>query len=168
MLLNDYEIIYLIRSENDEIALKHLITKYEKMIYKIIHQSGVEKKYHEDFYQEAIILLAHIVQTFDEYKDKSFTRFFELVLKRRFQRLKQKNDKFILIEFLGQTLSRDYRVNHENGLILNEKSSTLSSIEKVCYKLYFIKHLKPKEIARVLEMDIKKVYNLIYALKRIK
>ena len=60
-----------------------------KLNLKMIHLFNVEPKDQDDFYQEAIILLVDTVYTFNEQKNKTFTRYFELVLKRRFIRLKQ-------------------------------------------------------------------------------
>ena len=165
MILNDYELVYLIQNEQDEIAFKYLISKYHKFIYKKIHQMFVSTQHYDDFYQEAILTLFKAVDTFDENKNKTFMRYYELILTRRLIRLKDSVKPYILFEPLTEVLQGSYDFTPPRNFIINEDAKNLNEDLILCYKLYYLKQLKPSQIAEVLNLDIKKVYNMIYSLK---
>jgi RNA polymerase sporulation-specific sigma factor len=96
--MNDYELVYLFKTQKDSIAFDFLFQKYRKFIWKNIHMLNIDQKEHDDFFQEGILMLHKAVQTFDESKNKTFTRYFELILKRHYYQLIHKLPKYLLYE----------------------------------------------------------------------
>jgi RNA polymerase sporulation-specific sigma factor len=50
--MNDYELIDLIRYENDHVALDFMFYKYQKLIWKNVHLLNIPSKDYDDFFQE--------------------------------------------------------------------------------------------------------------------
>ena len=46
-LMNDYELIYLIQNERDDIAMSFMFKKYHKFIWKQVHLLNVDPKEHD-------------------------------------------------------------------------------------------------------------------------
>ena len=63
--MNDYEIIYMIKYNNDDDAFTFMLKKYEKFIWKKIHSMYVYDEEKIDFFQESMILLNKAIRTFD-------------------------------------------------------------------------------------------------------
>jgi RNA polymerase sporulation-specific sigma factor len=72
-IMNDYELVYLIRTQKDSIAFDFLFQKYKKFIWKYIHFMHIEYKEQDDFFQEGILTLYKAVETFDESRNKTFS-----------------------------------------------------------------------------------------------
>ncbi|MFA6800579.1 MAG: sigma-70 family RNA polymerase sigma factor [Acholeplasmataceae bacterium] len=157
---NDYELLYLIRGENDQIAFEYLFNKYERLIWKNIHLLNIENIEREDFIQEGILMLYKAIQTFDEFKNKTFTRYFELILKRHFYHMKKKIPKFVYNEYI---------LNQQQSYYLEEDHSKFlegcSLFEQEVFELYFIENKSAKYIQETTQCSLKQVYNAIYRLK---
>ena len=82
--MNDYELVYLIRFEQCQVALDFLYMKYSRFIWKQIHVLHVNHYEQDDFHQEGLLMLHKAVTTFNEAKNKTFMRYFDLILKRHF------------------------------------------------------------------------------------
>lgn len=156
---NDYELIYMIQSEACEYALKIMFSKYELLIWKYIHMYNVCECDRDDYMQEAKILMYNIINRFDESKGKTFTRFYELVLKRRFFALLRKKPKYELRDDFSQFGAE---VNFDADLIIPE---TLTELEKHVFQRYFIENQRINIIAENNELNPKQVYNAIYRIK---
>lgn len=157
---NDYELIYLIRGENDHIALQYLFDKYERFIWKIIHLLNVTSYDHDDFIQEGTLIFYKAIQSFNEEKNKSFTRYFELILKRHFYQLLNKSPKYVYDEYVIQQQTSYYiEENYDDFL------STCSKIEKDVFDCYFIEQKSIQTIANQLKCSKKQIYNTIFRLK---
>lgn len=91
--MNDYELIYLVQNHRDGIALEYLFKKYKLLIWKYIHMYDVPYYERDDFLQEGYLMLNKAINLFDESKNKTFTRYFELILKRKFWALLKKAAK---------------------------------------------------------------------------
>lgn len=83
---NDYELLYLIRQNND-VALRLLYEKYERMLWSIVHAQtksyphlGMEK---EDFLQHAAICFFQSIENFREDRCASFSTFIYLCVERK-------------------------------------------------------------------------------------
>ncbi|VEU80186.1 sigma factor [Haploplasma axanthum] len=155
---NDYELIYLIQSEKCEAALKWMFKKYELLIKKYIYMYGVKKIYYDDFYQEALILMYKIINNFDESKGKTFTRFYELVLKRRIIRLINELPKYDLYENV------DYYQDETSNNIEIE-TNNLTEFEEKIYQSYFVENQKISYIAVNEDKSTKQIYNAIYRIR---
>lgn len=160
LVMNDYELIYLIQSNHCHIALEFLYHKYCKLIWKNVHLLGVEDKEHEDFYQEGCLMLIKAVNTFNEAKNKSFTRYFEMILKRQLYQLVRRLPAY--------ELSEDACLYQGSHIDIYDEPIRLkfeSKLEVLVHQKHFIESQKIKDIATDLDLNIKTIYNAIYRIK---
>lgn len=159
VVMNDYELLYLIQCNQCEIALEFMYQKYQKMIWKQIHCLHLEEKEYDDFHQEGLLILFKAIKSFDERYNKSFTRYFELILKRQFYSLLKSLPRYQLYEttdFIKETV------------LMEEEAQYLSFdsvIEAEVHHYYFIEQYSVKEIERVTSYRSKQIYNAIYRIK---
>jgi RNA polymerase sporulation-specific sigma factor len=157
--MNDYELVYLIRTEQDEIALSFMFKKYHKFIWKHIHLLNIQEKEHDDFHQEGLQMLYKAIWTFDEKHGKSFTKYFELILKRQFYQCIKKIPTYILYE-------DSYFCDHATYIEEEKIELSLSSeLEQTIYTCYFEKRMSIKEIAETQKLSKKQIYNSIFRIK---
>lgn len=157
---NDYELIDLIREGNDD-ALEIMFKKYEPLIRSRIQNFNIKPMMVDDFYQEGRMALDKAINTYDMSSPKTFNKFFDMVLQRRFISLLRKNKKY----FENTVYIDDINPN----LLQEEKKLDYDSIEVDDYdftelekKVYYLKHekgCKPRTIAQILGINVKKVYN---------
>lgn len=164
--INDYELLYLIGEQNEK-ARDLMYQKYSFLIRKTISVMNVPPFYQDEFFQEGLMLLMNVITTFDNSYNKTFCRFFELCLKRKFYRLFKDymiySSKIVRIEDV-EDLSLPFM--EEDSVVYQIKPRFDSNIEAKLYFDVVIGNLAPKEFARINGVDIKKVYNLIYKLKK--
>jgi RNA polymerase sporulation-specific sigma factor len=160
--MNDYEIIYLIKHQRDEDALAFMLKKYEKFIWKNIHAMYVTEDEKHDFFQESLILLNKAIQTFDESYNKTFTRYFELILKRRLFALKKESQMYVVREssFFYQLESPETKKEPDQPIFKNHQ-------QQMVYFYYFESHRAIEYISNTLNLSKKQVYNIIYQIKKI-
>lgn len=157
---NDYELLYLIQGENDQIALNYMFNKYEGFIWKQIHLLHVNQSEHEDFMQEGRMMFIKAINTFHERFNKTFTRYFELILKRHFYRLNKKVPKYVFDEYVINTYQYGYiEEDYDDFLTL------CSSFEQRVFRYYFLENKTVKYIESVEKCSVKQIYNAIYRLK---
>lgn len=172
---NDYELLYLI-SEGSEEAEEIIYMKYSPLIKKRVNAFRIQSRYRDDFYQEGLMCLNEAIKSFDDHYNKSFNKFFDMILQRRFIALLKKDQDY----FYGVTLVEDYnhlidRLEEERKI---EYESTFLRIEdykeeldincdnlKDKIKILMDKNIKARDIALLLSCDVKKVYNEVYLLK---
>lgn len=154
---NDYELIYLIQSEFCEPALKIMFKKYELLIYKYLHLYNVPKEDYDDYIQEAKILMYEAISKFDESKNKTFTRFYELILKRKIIKLNKKLPRYEIID--------DFSRYKDENLFIEIEISNLTNLETVVFQKYFIQNQKISYIAETEKKSIKQIYNAIYRIR---
>lgn len=159
--MNDYELVYLIKTQKDSIAFDFLFQKYQKFIWKIIHLIHIDQKEQDDFFQEGILTLYKAAQTFDESKNKTFTRYFELILKRHFYQLIYKLPKYLLYEDSNFMECFSYHETYDK----EDFMENCSDFEKEIFQLYFIEKQAVKRISNELSCEHKKVYNAIFRIK---
>lgn len=157
---NDYELIYLYKETNNEEALIKLINKYKPLIWKNIYKFYVPLSDQSDFYQEALITLVHALNTFDPIYNKTFTRYFELILYRRFIALKKASPKYILAP-KPELLFRE----EPPSLFIFFDLKSLSDFEKKVWDLYYNERKIIKSIAEILNTNEKSIKNAIYRIK---
>lgn len=159
-MINDYELIYNYRNTKSEIFLQQIIDKYRPLIWKNIYKFYIESKDHDDFYQESLITLMDCLNRFDESKQKTFTKYFELILFRRFIYLKDKSPKYVLYEkpdFFEDSYTPDFD-RLEEGVYL-------TLLEKQVCNLYFYDHQTVESISQLLKKNVKSIKNTIYRIK---
>ncbi|MCI6001640.1 MAG: sigma-70 family RNA polymerase sigma factor [Tenericutes bacterium] len=190
---NDNELLYLI-SEHSEEAMDMLYNKYKYVINKIVNKymkftyinnKGVDKN---DLSQEAMIAFENAIKSYNDTNEASFYTFATICidrgLKTYLKRLDHDKNKI-----LNESISFNFQTDNENdndllNYIIDEKYNPENSIlhfENASELDYQIKdkltHLESRiyelrtggmntdEIAIILELDPKIVYN---ALQRIK
>lgn len=160
LVMNDYELIYLIQSNHCHIALEYIYQKYCKLIWKNVHLLHIDEKEHSDFYQEGCLMLIKAINTFNESKNKSFTRYFELILKRQLYQLVKRLPVYELSEdtCLYQGVYHD---TYEETIDIHFGSN----LEAQVHQKHFIECMKIKDIAAELDLNIKTIYNAIYRIK---
>ncbi len=159
-MINDYELIYLIQYQKCQTALDFLYKKYDRFIWKQVHLLNISHDEHDDFHQEGILMLYKAVKTFNESKNKTFMRYFELILKRHFYYLMKKLPKYILKD---ETTFKQgtYYVDEAVDCFL----MMCSDVEKFIYQAYFVESRAIHKIADELHKSKKQVYNTIYRIK---
>jgi len=158
-VMNDYELIYLIHSENDEAALDFMFKKYHKFIWKYIHLLDVETKEHDDLHQEGVLVLHRAIKTFDASRNKSFTRYFELILRRQLYHLKSSLPDYYLFDNTDFCKGASYIEEEPEFISLN------SDLEKIVYEEYFLNRKPVSQITREHLYSKKQVYNTIFRIK---
>jgi RNA polymerase sporulation-specific sigma factor len=158
-VMNDYELLYLVHFEKDDNAFLYLFKKYHRFIWKQVHIMNLKSIDHDDFYQEGLLMLNKAIQTFDEEKNKSFTRYFELILKRHFYYLKRNLPTYMLCEDTNFVKGASYIEEELDLSFLN------TEIEKDIFQLYFIEEIKIKDILEKYPYTRKQIYNTIYRIK---
>src|SRR5690554_6557116 len=161
MYKNDFELIYLYRQNKSETVMALIIKKYTPLIWKNIYKFYIPIKDQDDFFQEALMTLYTCVMTFDELKNKTFTKYFELVLFRRFIALKDQSAKYVLIE-KPELLKESYIPVYDH---VDIEGLHLSKLEKDIYEMYFNDKLTIDSIAKTLNKDKKSIKNAIYRIK---
>lgn len=158
-VMNDYELIYLIQTDGCEHALQFMYQKYQKFIWKQVHNLHLEEKEYDDFHQEGLLMLIKAIKTFDERYKKSFTKYFELILKRHFYALLRDLPHYTLFEttdFVKEFVLMEEEVQY---------MTFESEIENEVHERYFIKHQPVKDIAYETKFKEKQIYNAIYRIK---
>jgi len=92
-------------------------------------------------------------------KNKTFTRYFELILKRRFWALLKKLPKYVIKEI--PDISGSYIIEEEPVISIDLKSD----LEKTIFKMYFLNQEKVKTISKKTGYTRKQIYNAIYRIK---
>jgi RNA polymerase sporulation-specific sigma factor len=160
---NDNELLYLMYENVDE-AMGIMFKKYSSLINKRISTFRIANKNREDFFQEGLIALNTALNTFNPFLSKTFNKYFDLLLQRRFMNVLSKQKNYFynvrLVEDLNIIISDNLAVYDPKPLPVK-----LTKKEEALYTLRFVKRYKCMEIATILNWNIKKVYNEIYALK---
>ena len=98
---NDYELLYLI-SENNDWALDIMFQKYIPLIKARIRSFKIKYWNYDDFFQEGLIMLHRAIQTFNPESRKTFNKYFDLILQRKFiQILKKESYHFYNVDLVG-------------------------------------------------------------------
>jgi len=100
-----------------------------------------------------------LILRFDEQKGKTFTRFYEMVFKRRVNRLLLTIPKFEVFENLDFIESNYKDYNDETEF------DGFTEFEMKVYNRYFIKNQRISFIAEDEGKNVKQIYNAIYRIK---
>ncbi len=157
--MNDYELVYLIQHESDEVALEYMFKKYHKLIWKHVHIMNLSHTEHDDFYQEGLLILNKAIVSFNPDRNKSFTRYFELILKRHLNLIRSRLPRYTLWEDASFVKGASYIEEEAIELVLS------STMEKEIYEAFFINRMKIKDIKAQYPYGIKQIYNTIYRIK---
>jgi RNA polymerase sporulation-specific sigma factor len=158
-VMNDYELIHLIRDERDVHATEYMLHKYKRLIWKHIHRIGVPEKDMDDYFQEGQMMLIKAVKTFDESHNKTFTRYFELIMTRHFYHLRRASWNVVLHDDVSFV---------EGSVTIEEEMPEFefsSALEERVYKDYILGTRTVKDLTLDMGVDRKTVYNTIYRVK---
>ena len=163
---NDNELLYLI-NEGSEIAQDILFNKYAGLIKKRISLFKIKTRYRDDFYQEGMMTLNHAILTYTEYYEKTFNKYFDMLLQRHYVSLLLRDVNYfynvVLVEdspTLMALLKEEDEVKYENtDYTLN------NTLDDKIFKMY-LDGYKPKEMSKTLGIDVKKIYNRLFIIKK--
>ena len=161
---NDYELLYLMNEFNED-AEKIFYDKYLSMIKSNVNKLNVKERYKDDYIQEGLYMLMVAIRTYDVNSEKTFNKYFELILRRRLIRLLSKEREYL---YNVDLIENEYTICEPNEFVYDDeetiKESSLSSFEMQVLLLKE-KNYRPKDIAKVLSCDVKTIYNCLYRIK---
>ncbi len=166
---NDYELIYMIKDNNDA-ALNLMYEKYTPFIYMIIRDMNIYDKYKDDFLQEGYMSLNDAIRTYDMNYNKTFYKYFEVILRRRYYRLYKTYSKLdVPVEDLELTLGDKPVIYNKDASLLFDRGFIAldNKLEKDIYISLYKEGLSYKEVASKYNINIKKVYNTIQKIKKV-
>lgn len=179
MIENDYELVYLAQ-ENNEIAQEYLINKYKYIINVIINKKLARitalKIERDDIFNIGLLALHQAINTFNS-NDSSFASFATILINRRinnyFKINNRKKDSVYInsISLNDETFNKSIlkeKVINPDAVVIKEENHQelaqkiyyqLTDLEKSIFKL--IGDFDIQEISKILNVDVKKVYNAI-------
>lgn len=157
---NDYELLYMISQASEE-AIDIMYEKYQFLIKKLIKKYNVAYRNRDDYFQEGMMMINKAIRLYNESSKMSFTRYVELLLQRRFidlyRQSKKNTEQMLSLEEI------DYVVPDVTTTSLNEtielSYNEWSEFEKKVFELRINKELPPREIAKILQVEVDSVYS---------
>lgn len=169
-LENDYELLYLIENNHEE-ALEILYRKYDNLIKARIKGFKIKQKNYDDFYQEGLLSLDKAIKTYDDKYGKSFNKYFDLILQRRFIQILKKEQKHfyntVYVEDFYDVVeecSVPYNIEYEETT--EEICKLLSDFEKKVFECRIKKNLKTADTAALLNCSVRQVYNAMLRIRQ--
>jgi RNA polymerase sporulation-specific sigma factor len=165
--MNDYELLYLIGERNED-ALALMVEKYQPLIVSKCYHFKIRPSERDDFVQEGNLMLLHALKIFDPSYQKSFTRFFELILTRKFMNLMTPSHKQMI--YFSEELFESMRVEesvtwHLKDAHLAIAKDALTPLEYQIFVDHYQQALPISQIATSQMVSVKKVYNTLYQIK---
>ncbi len=156
---NDYELLYLIK-EGSEKALNLMYIKYEKFIIYKARSCGFRGFDLDDCIQEGYILLTTAIKKFKGEYNKTFCKYFEIILLRHFWRLRSK-EQIEYVHFDFANTRADYCLKE----FVSEWKKALPPLQGVIYEEIYYFHTPIDELANKLGLKKTQIY---YELKKIR
>ena len=167
---NDNEIIYLIKSGNED-AYHFMVKKYSRMLYSRINRFHLDDL--DDAFQEGLICLYNAIMAYDETINKTFNKYFEVVLHNKLADLKKKRlvdyEYFLSEKIIGNTCSMNESVERLHKKIKIDEIMKISNIlnkrEKNIFYEYYIEGMSIDDISLKEKIDKQYIYYLIHEIK---
>lgn len=185
--ISDSEIIYQIE-ENNQDAKEYLYQKYAPLVHKEVDKfykqnkgKGIE---FSDLLQEGMLAFSEAVNNYDNYSDVKFITFATVCIQRKLKKYTNKystqKHKQHLAELSLDSENADSEKSLKNIIkdtagkeplnkvitdeALNEVYKNFSKLTNQERKVisYSIEGKEPSEIAKIMDISTKKVYNLVY------
>ena len=182
MQLNDYELISLAREGNEE-AIKLIYEKYKPLIIKKGKDAIKHANHHgidiNDIIQEGYMAVDEAIRNFNQHEDASFYTFVSICIERKISSFIRKttnkksmvlNDAITLDDNLGKTISDSMNVektiiNKDDGMEkINLLKASLTTLEDNVFEMR-INGYSFEEIAKILNKDLKAIYNAFNRIK---
>lgn len=165
--MNDYELLYLIGERNDD-ALALMIQKYQPLILSKLFHFKIRQSERDDYLQEGNMMLLHAIRIYNPAFAKTFTRFFELILTRKFISLMTPVHKQMI--YFSEPLMEQFKVEEDVRLRLFPRhltiaQQTLSAFEYQVFVRHYQEGKSIEDIATEHQHTAKKIYNTIYQIK---
>ena len=165
--INDNELLYLIYEMNDY-AFDLLCMKYLPLIKRRITEFRVNQRNYDDFYQEGLIMLDVAVKTYKITMRKSFNKYFDLILQRRFIYLSRRESKYeyhvSFMEDIDTLLFlEEEEVSFDFGSV---QLDSLSELEKTSIIEVVYENKRVKDVAEKFNLDERSVYNAVARAKQ--
>lgn len=165
---NDYEIISQIKEGNNE-ALELLFEKYKPLISKKIYKFNLYYDF-DDMYQESLMVLFKSMNRFEEKYSKTFTRYFEQNLERKFITIVTKRVR--RGEIFRNNQKYIYESNHNTvlnsvyfDLAKKEITKVLTNTENLVYTLRELNNFSISYIHTNYGLTEKVIYNSLHRAK---
>ena len=165
---NDYEIISLIREGNND-AIELMFDKYSKLISKKIYKFNLYYDY-DDMFQEGQMILHKSISKFSDKFNKTFTRYFEQNLERKYITIINKRKR--RTEIFSGNKQYIYESNHnvfENSvyydILIKEIGKILTNTEKIVYTLRELNNYSVSYIKDNYNLSEKVIYNSLHRAK---
>lgn len=164
---NDNELLYLINEGNDS-ALKIMYLKYIPLVKKRILDFKIGYERYDDFFQEGMMMLDKAIKTFNPYYDKTFNKYFDLILQRKFIRISQEYNEYIKNVSILENLDEFFLQESEKEIVAlsDFEIDDFSDFEYEVLKNFAENHLPAREIGKLLDCNVRKVYNALSRGKR--
>ncbi|MBQ8292437.1 MAG: sigma-70 family RNA polymerase sigma factor [Bacilli bacterium] len=162
--INDNELLYLIQEGSEE-ALELMFQKYDPLIKTKMKRFKIEADIAEDCLQEGRLMLLKAIKLYDASSNKTFNKYFDLILTNRLISLLRENKRKDNITYMTEEI--EDANNRENKELENFDYSKLklSDMEKEIYKMRFLRNFKVSDICQILKVSEKTVYNSIQRIK---
>ncbi|MBQ3510885.1 MAG: sigma-70 family RNA polymerase sigma factor [Bacilli bacterium] len=168
--INDYEVLYQIKENNDDYAINILIKKYDAIILNLAKKYFQQSKYQgveiNDFIQEGRIAVMKAINTFDANNDVLFYTYVCVCINRRLisycrrlNSLKNMNLNYSVSDD-AISLIRDYSYEPYNYLEIKsiedkliEKKNNMKFLDSNIFELRY-NGFSYKEICSLLDIDV--------------
>lgn len=162
---DDDELLYLIKTNNDEFAFEKLYLKYRPLIISRLKRFRIQSRSFDDYFEECVITLSEAVKKYDKSRNKSFNRFFDMCIQNKIRNLLRDDYKyfynFTLIDY-DILESYNYKANEREGLLSLKENDLnyLSEYEKIIFT-YYRNRLSISEIGKRIQKSSSTVYKTI-------
>lgn len=165
---NDYEVISQIREGNNE-ALELMFNKYKGLISKIIYKFNLYYEF-DDMFQEGQMILYKSLMKYDEKFEKTFTRYLEQNLERKYitiiSKKVRRNQIFSSnIMFIYETNNNLDQNSAYFELLRKEIAKILTNTENLVYTLRELKNFSISYIRDNYGLGEKEIYNSLHRAK---
>ena len=172
---NDNELLYLIKDCNNEEALKTLLDKYHPLIIKYVSSLQIDPFEFDDYVEEGRITLVLAVNKYNLNSSKSFMRFFELLLKRKYYNLYHKSvNQKMIIRNLSHMVENDDNIDYYDKIMQDERIRKTGKILRDSYDgkyvlpfydIFILGHPR-EEVIKKYHLTRRKYYYMIKKIKK--
>lgn len=145
-----------------------MLEKYKKLILSKIYRFNIRQNQKEDFFQEGCSILLEAIRVFNPKYNKTFTRFFELLLVRKFMSLLRKESRTLYSisdDDLNKLVVKEEEVIIIQSVHIEYAKEVLSKIEySIFHELYYLEN-GVRDTSLNLGYTEKRIYNAIYRIK---